>query len=912
MRNLLEAFIGLVLLWPVHPQTLLYVTINGTPCSQDHVEILGDWCDPRAGQWEGAACNGSDVAGSSATIVGSCSYSVGQNACALCNQSAQLPQSNLSADAFAAVNFEQVDWWTDLCDLSAWTAWSACSCGARSAVQTRERSLLWSSPQAGGACNQLLKQDTKMCSSQCDRPPVHCQWGAWKAWSECSSECTTTRHRERLTPASSGGTDCAGSVTETVGCTSWTCWSLLRQPLLLILLILVCSLPLCVIGYVLWLRCLRQSPARVQPAILQEADGDDEDGSVSSVLFKSFPSYWSNKQAGNTTAFQDLVYVNPDQHDEFDKLLRATHRPRCTQDRPCPRGTCPKTALGCPCVQVGGNPGLPMEYRVRRVIRVESVRMWRKYVKRRARLQATRSSETCEPFDPPLRGGQVIQRHPQIFEPLNASLNEAYAWHGTTVRSALNIAKEAFRIDLAGSGAGTMYGAGIYLAECCTKADEYARAESSGCYKDIYAVLLNRVCMGKFHYTTQRNDSVRDLALRGDCDSTFGDREQSCDTFRELVVYDTDQVYPEYIVLYHRVHRYDDARQAALTASQSFHMDPPIYWKNFYRDPRSDVFSEQLLVRNKTTQLLQDLVDKSLEGSSWRIVSARRVEHSRTWNRYTDYKQLLKQRLANGELRPLETLGLASSLGAAWGRSASRQSRAKSALQVSMFQQTFPDQIMCSDHMDEQLNEHLMWHGTSRSAAESIAVNGFLIPRGPEVENGKRFGRGVYFAENLIKSLDYTLEENGTSFVLLCRVACGEPAYTEAWEDSTATITALRAGQDIVVANPEGLGPREFVALWEEQVYPEYIIELVRRDTACVIGSMLRDLGSDVEMPLPPPGPPAAIVVPPSAVPSGSPLTMLVAMDYTDDSMDSSMDSSMGDSPTPRHSRSTSLVAPLR
>lgn len=93
-------------------------------------------------------------------------------------------------------------------------------------------------------------------------------------------------------------------------------------------------------------------------------------------------------------------------------------------------------------------------------------------------------------------------------------LQEVYLWHGTNVRAALSIAQNDFRIDLAGSSTGTMrpglrkraeacsqmlfkdaqkdsklslysplsarYGLGAYLAEHCTKADEYSSDELLG------------------------------------------------------------------------------------------------------------------------------------------------------------------------------------------------------------------------------------------------------------------------------------------------------------------------------------------------------------------------------------------------------------------------------------------------
>ena len=61
-----------------------------------------------------------------------------------------------------------------------------------------------------------------------------------------------------------------------------------------------------------------------------------------------------------------------------------------------------------------------------------------------------------------LRG--VVDQHPELFAPVDASLNEVYLWHGTHVRAALNIAHEGFDIQTAGLN-GTMYGKGLYFAE---------------------------------------------------------------------------------------------------------------------------------------------------------------------------------------------------------------------------------------------------------------------------------------------------------------------------------------------------------------------------------------------------------------------------------------------------------------
>merc|ERR1712139_631608 len=63
---------------------------------------------------------------------------------------------------------------------------------------------------------------------------------------------------------------------------------------------------------------------------------------------------------------------------------------------------------------------------------------------------------------------------------LDASCNEWYLWHGTTLSGARSICASDFKQSMAGSATGTLYGAGTYFAESCTKADEYAKAPEDG------------------------------------------------------------------------------------------------------------------------------------------------------------------------------------------------------------------------------------------------------------------------------------------------------------------------------------------------------------------------------------------------------------------------------------------------
>ena len=54
-------------------------------------------------------------------------------------------------------------------------------------------------------------------------------------------------------------------------------------------------------------------------------------------------------------------------------------------------------------------------------------------------------------------------------------VSQVYLWHGTQVRKGLAIAQDDFKLSFAGSTTGSMFGEGLYFAESCTKADEYAK-----------------------------------------------------------------------------------------------------------------------------------------------------------------------------------------------------------------------------------------------------------------------------------------------------------------------------------------------------------------------------------------------------------------------------------------------------
>jgi len=363
-----------------------------------------------------------------------------------------------------------------------------------------------------------------------------------------------------------------------------------------------------------------------------------------------------------------------------------------------------------------------------------------------------------------------------------------------------------------------MYGPGVYLSESSTKADEYAHDEPGGYYDGVFALLLCRACLGHFYYTTERDEKARQKVVSGDFDSTCGDRLKSAKTYREFVIYDADQLYPEYVVLYSRIGKNDPPDKAM--SAPPFYMELPVYWRNCHRDPRKQPFHMQYLVRKATFELLERLVAGTLHspGLQATIVSARRVENSTIWNSYVDFKQGLRKKLlelGNNRFKRAEELDEKAA-----GRVLTDEHLADERI----------EEAVSLDNIEESLNEQLLWHGTSRDAAEAIAYDDFRIPRSGDASagtrHGQRFGAGAYCSDSLGKSLTYAKDAGGTTYVLLCRVLCGDIYYTTSWSDPTATERARVAGKTCVLANPSRSGEREFISLIEDQMYPEYILEL--------------------------------------------------------------------------------------
>lgn len=303
---------------------------------------------------------------------------------------------------------------------------------------------------------------------------------------------------------------------------------------------------------------------------------------ISVVGKKTIPVVWKNAETSGH--FDQMIEVVPanahagsQKRKVFQDILDLSWKMKPTQDRPCPQGTCAKKPGGCDCLRKGAYPGMPEGLKVHRVLRFEDSKMWSRYSNRTVDIQQARDG-SVKPLDRPLKQEKVWAKFKGqeaaltrastrglvegAFAPLAQELNEVYLFHGTGAAAAHAICEDGFLLSKAGSNVGTMYGAGVYLTDSCSKSDEYAKADEAG----IFRLLMCRTCLGKPFVTTERDQNAGDNFVSGDFDCTLGDREKAVGTYREFVLYDTAQIYPEFIIEYKRRGKFYESQYATAPA----------------------------------------------------------------------------------------------------------------------------------------------------------------------------------------------------------------------------------------------------------------------------------------------------------------------------------------------------------
>jgi len=267
---------------------------------------------------------------------------------------------------------------------------------------------------------------------------------------------------------------------------------------------------------------------------------------------RNLPRWWSMGPSLPQAVFgqhkKRRVVAEPDILSAMQRMLDVTHLRRYTQDR---KGS-----------------AIPGKLKVEQVVMLQNEARYVNYRARRQEVVADLEERGmgCKMNLGEFCRRQVIKTHravrhwdglgPISEEPVDPGVHEFYLMHGTSPAAADSIAETNFRLDLAGSHIGTLYGPGIYFAECSTKADEYAETAQEGPQKGWRPMLVCRVMLGRVNYCDQVYPDVPVLVrqcLDGTYHSICGDREKCRRTFREFVIYNLDQVLPEYIIWYSQV-----------------------------------------------------------------------------------------------------------------------------------------------------------------------------------------------------------------------------------------------------------------------------------------------------------------------------------------------------------------------
>jgi hypothetical protein len=203
-----------------------------------------------------------------------------------------------------------------------------------------------------------------------------------------------------------------------------------------------------------------------------------------------------------------------------------------------------------------GNP-LPTKLKVVDVMRNENAPLWSKFAVKRAAIRQELQTVTGQTAKGVPGPGNPVPKTMQNMDPkylgsLAADVNEFYLFHGTSPSSVDGIFNTGFQVSLAGSAAGTAFGNGAYFAECSSKSDEYAKDASGVTAKGKFALLLCRVVCGNMRYVTSFDTAAHTTTKPPQYHSLLGDREAAVNTYREFIVYDGDQIYPEFAIIYKR------------------------------------------------------------------------------------------------------------------------------------------------------------------------------------------------------------------------------------------------------------------------------------------------------------------------------------------------------------------------
>lgn len=243
-----------------------------------------------------------------------------------------------------------------------------------------------------------------------------------------------------------------------------------------------------------------------------------------------FPADWKGPR--HTCCNQRKMVEDAEVLSELQTLLDVSYKKIWTRDR--------KTT---------GINRVPDGYKLDYALRNQNYESWYSYYTKRHELNHA-SNQTSFQKVPVLTGDaeHLVKRHD-----MQDRCNEWLMFHGTDAGAAESICSSGFAMDLAGSNTGSLYGKGMYCAESITKADEYARSDADDVCCTLVCRFAGGLVLSNSEDTPDSAKLQKDMRAQG-CHTILGDRTKVKNTYREFVLFDTDQMYVEYILFYRRIY----------------------------------------------------------------------------------------------------------------------------------------------------------------------------------------------------------------------------------------------------------------------------------------------------------------------------------------------------------------------
>eukprot|EP00439_Symbiodinium_sp_Y106_P003895 s3052_g1.t1 len=370
-----------------------------------------------------------------------------------------------------------------------------------------------------------------------------------------------------------------------------------------------------VAGAFVYLRPLLRGPSqplmletRVPPVMLPPASVLLEDEGVLS------PEHIDVSAATSTTTEEtwQLSFVSSEVFSHLQALLDFTH-------------------LSVPDRTAAGAAEPPVAVQLRHALRVKDSAKSRRYASQCGAIRRKRAE--LKPISPELLSAAAAAKMElkSVIPGPDPAANESYLWYQTSVRLALALAQGHGWEELARGGQSRP----IRLTESCAQVEDVF-PDRSGYYAGISALLLCRVCVGKFCYMTDAGAEAKREVDSGEFDSILEDNAT-----RRIIVFDDGQVLPEYLLLCSSIGHGED------TFLSPLRLEMPIYWSNLSGDPISAPFQQLKTIPSASLRCFRDLAGASPRHM---VRGVRRLEQSQLWLRYARHRQGDRSSSADSEI----------------------------------------------------------------------------------------------------------------------------------------------------------------------------------------------------------------------------------------------------------------------